>query len=137
MEIKALDVFGSGVHFRFVCGNCKKDVEDTDKFCWNCGKKLEHLNRVVSIADVASILTAVFKGNPLPKTKLKEKPKEDVGLVEDNKNPSPDFDALKQSCPRCKSKKGGCEFLQENGECHGIVCPTYPPQYQKCVYERN
>ena len=144
MEIKALDVFGSGVHLRFVCGNCKKDVEDTDKFCRNCGKKLEHLPHIVSVADVASILTAVFKGQPLPPKKIEcdgtgscSPDKGDGGKIEDNQMPSSEFDALRQSCPRCKSKREGCEFLQGDGECHGIVYPTYPPQYPKCVYDKK
>ena len=144
MEIKGINVLGSGVLFRFVCGNCKKDVEGTDKFCRNCGKKLDHLPHIVSVADVASILTAVFKGQPLPPKKIESDgvvsvapDNDDAGRVEDDKKPSSEFDALRQSCPRCKSKREGCEFLQGDGECHGIVYPTYPPQYPKCVYDKK
>ena len=144
MEIRTISVLGSGVCFEFVCGNCKKYVDSGDKFCRNCGKVLEHLPRTVSVADVASILTAVFKQKPLPPKKIESDgvvsvapDNDDAGRVEDNKKPSSEFDALRQCCPRCKSKREGCEFLQGNGECHGIVYPTYPPQYPKCVYDKK
>ena len=135
MEIKEIIVLGSGVHFRFVCGSCKKYVDNGDKFCRNCGKELEHLPSNVSVADVASILTAVFKKKPLLPNDVV------VSVAPDNddadKKPSSEFDALRQCCPRCKSTREGCEFLQGNGECHGIVYPTYPPQYPRCVYDRK
>ena len=140
MEIKEINVLGSGVHFRFVCGSCKKYVDNGDKFCRNCGKELEHLPHNVSVADVAYILTAVFKKKPLlPNDGVVSvaPDNDDAGKVEDNQKPSSEFDALRQSCPRCKSKREGCEFLQGNGECHGIVYPTYPPQYTKCVYDKK
>lgn len=40
-----------------------------------------------------------------------------------------------QECPRCKNSKNGCEFY-DKGTCRGIVYPTYPPQYDPCVFER-
>ena len=40
-----------------------------------------------------------------------------------------------QKCPRCKNSKNGCEFY-DKGTCRGIVYPTYPPQYDPCVFER-
>lgn len=144
MEIKSIEVLGSGVLFGFVCGNCKKYVDSSDKFCRNCGKELEFLPRIVSVVDVASILTAVFKNKPLPPKKIEgdvsvsvSPDNDDVGRIEDNNKPSSEFNALKQSCPRCKSQREGCEFLQGDGECHGIVYPTYPPQYPKCVYDKK
>jgi hypothetical protein len=140
MEIKEINVLGSGVHFRFVCGSCKKYVDNGDKFCRNCGKELEHLPHNVSVADVASILTAVFKKKPLlPNDSVVSvaPDNDDAGKVEDNQKPSSEFDALRQCCPRCKSTREGCEFLQGNGECHGIVYPTYPPQYPKCVFDKK
>ena len=144
MEIKEINVLGSGMYFCFVCGNCKKHVDDDDKFCRNCGKKLEYLPHVVSVDDIASILTAMLKKERLPPKKIESdgvvsvsSDNDDAGKVEDNQKPSSEFDALRQSCPRCKSKREGCEFLQRNGECHGIVYPTCPPQYPKCVYDRK
>ena len=140
MEIKEINVLGSGVHFRFVCGNCKKYVDNGDKFCRNCGKELEHLPSNVSVADVASILTAVFKKKPLLPNDVVVSvapDNDDAGKVEDNQKPSSEFDALRQCCPRCKSTREGCEFLQGDDECHGIVYPTYPPQYPKCVYDKK
>ncbi len=143
MEIKEINVLGSGMYFCFVCGNCKKHVDDDDKFCRNCGKELEHLPRIVSVADVASILTAVFKNEPLPPKKIESDgvgsvapDNEDVGRVEDNNKPSSEFNSSMRSCPRCKSEMKGCEFLRGNGECHGIVYPTNPPQFDKCVFDR-
>lgn len=79
MEIKRFDCFNGEVHFHFVCGNCKKEVAPVDKACRNCGKQLEHLPHIVSVADVASILTAVFKGHPR----------------------SEEFNSVRASCPRC------------------------------------
>ena len=42
-------------------------------------------------------------------------------------------------CPRCKTEKKGCEFLNPlDGEtCHGVVYPTYPPKYDKCVFAKD
>ena len=140
MEIKAINVLGSGVLFSFACGNCKKYVDTGDKFCRNCGKELEPLPRIVSVADVASILTAVFKKKPLlPNDSVVSvaPDNDDAGRVEDDKKPSSEFDALRQCCPRCKCTREGCEFLQGDDECHGIVYPTYPPQYPKCVYDKK
>ena len=144
MKIKSIMVIGDTVYFRFVCESCKKEVDESDKFCRNCGRELEPMVRVEKLANVASILTAVFKGKPLPPKKIESdgvvsvaSDNDDAGKVEDNQKPSSEFDALRQSCPRCKSKREGCEFLQGNGECHGIVYPTYPPRYPKCVYDRK
>ena len=144
MEIKSLKVIGDKTYFRFVCESCKKEVDEGDKFCRNCGRKLEPMVRVEKLADVASILTAVFKGKPLPPKKIESDgfvsvspDNDEVGRGEDDKKPSSEFDALRQCCPRCKSKREGCEFLQGDDECHGIVYPTYPPQYPKCVYDKK
>lgn len=144
MEIKSLKVIGDKAYFRFVCESCKKEVDGSDKFCRNCGSELEPMVRVEKLADVASILTAVFKGKPLPPKKIESDvsvsvspDNDDVGRIEDNNKPSSEFNALKQSCPRCKSQREGCEFLQSDGECRGIVYPTYPPQYPKCVYDKK
>ena len=41
----------------------------------------------------------------------------------------------RQTCPRCKKSKEGCEFY-DKGTCRGIVYPTYPPQYDPCVFEK-
>ena len=39
-------------------------------------------------------------------------------------------------CPRCKSTSAGCEFFDE-GTCRGVVYPTYPPQYDPCVFSQT
>lgn len=144
MEIKSIECIGYNVYFHFVCESCKKDVRDGDKYCRNCGRKLEPMARFASLKVVSSILTAVFKGNPLPPKKIESDvsvsvspDNDDVGRIEDNNKHSSEFNALKQSCPRCKSQREGCEFLQSDGECRGIVYPTYPQQYPKCVYDKK
>lgn len=38
-------------------------------------------------------------------------------------------------CPHCKNSKNGCEFY-DKGTCRGICYPTYPPQYDPCVFEK-
>ena len=38
-----------------------------------------------------------------------------------------------RKCPRYKSTERDCEFF-DNGICRGVVYPTYPPQYDPCVY---
>lgn len=40
-----------------------------------------------------------------------------------------------QKCPRCKNSKDGCEFY-DKGTCRGVCYPTYPPQYDPCVFEK-
>lgn len=40
-----------------------------------------------------------------------------------------------QTCPRCRKSKEGCEFY-DKGTCRGIVYPTYPPQFDPCVFEK-
>ena len=37
-------------------------------------------------------------------------------------------------CIRCKKCPTGCEFLQSDGKCHGVVYPSYPPQYGDCEF---
>lgn len=144
MEIKCLRVIGDKVYFKFFCGTCKKEVDEFDKFCRNCGRELEPMVRIVKLSEICSILTAAFKGKPLSLKKMEcdgivsvSSDNDDAGKVEDNQKPSSEFDALRQCCPRCKSTREGCEFLQGDGECHGIVYPTYPPQYPKCVFDKK
>ena len=40
-----------------------------------------------------------------------------------------------QTCPRCRKSKEGCEFY-DKGTCRGICYPTYPPQFDPCVFEK-
>ena len=37
-------------------------------------------------------------------------------------------------CLRGKCGKGGCEFY-DGGRCLGVVYPTYPPKYGKCIFD--
>lgn len=39
-------------------------------------------------------------------------------------------------CMIGKRCKDGCEFY-DNGFCHGVCYPTYPPKYGKCVFENG
>ena len=145
MEISKLKVIGNKVYFRLVCQTCKKEVWDSDKFCRNCGRKLEQLDRVVNVEDVVSILTDVFKGRKADQHKSDTVPNEgeliwtesstsgDSDKGEDNKDSSLGY-SPHRSCPRNKESKCGCEFLQADGDCHGMCFPTNPPQYPKCVY---
>lgn len=41
----------------------------------------------------------------------------------------------KKICRRCKQCKDGCEFY-DKGICRGICYPTYPPQYDKCEFDK-
>ena len=41
----------------------------------------------------------------------------------------------RKTCRRCKQCKDGCEFY-DKGICRGIVYPTYPPQYDKCEFDK-
>ena len=139
MEIKSIKSIGNKVYFGFKCTECKKDVCDEDKYCRRCGRKL----------------TAAFKGLPLPPKKESEEQKpvnepqvyvadgsDSVSVDDDSsismKSPSGARTTMTEQnqdrCPRCKSKKEGCEFLSEDGECHGVVFPTFPPQFGECVY---
>ena len=38
-----------------------------------------------------------------------------------------------KTCPRGKTTNCGCEYY-DNGTCRGVVYPTYPPQYDPCVF---
>lgn len=145
MEISKLKVIGNKVYFRIVCQTCKKEVWDSDKFCRNCGRKLEQLDRVVNVEDVVSILTDVFKGRKADQHKADTVSNEgeliwmgsstsgDADKVEDTKESTLGF-SPHRPCPRNKESKCGCEFLQADGDCHGMCFPTNPPQYPKCVY---
>ena len=72
MEISNLNVCGLMVRFGFVCKTCKQAVEVGDKFCRNCGRELEQLDRVAKVTDVASILTEAFKGRKAAQHKANE-----------------------------------------------------------------
>lgn len=39
----------------------------------------------------------------------------------------------KPICPRCQSSPAGCPYL-DNGICKAVVFPTFPPQYDPCVF---
>lgn len=146
MEIYSLNVVGCKVSFRFVCKECKQEVASCDKFCRNCGRKLETLARVAKVEDVASILTEAFKGREIPPQKedsvstegerigASSSTSDDDAKIEDNKKPSLGFDSTHRLCPRCKERKCGCEFLQPDGVCHAMCYLTNPPQYPKCIY---
>lgn len=145
MEISRLKVIGNKVYLRFVCKICKKEVWDSDKFCRNCGRKLEQLDRVVNVEDVVSILTDVFKGRKADQHKAdtvshdgeligpESSTSVDADKAEDNKDLSLAYSPHRM-CPRSKEGKFGCEFLQADGDCHAMCFPTSPPQYPKCVY---
>lgn len=155
MEIKSIKLIGNKFYFGFKCTECKKDVCDEDKYCRHCGRKLEPIQRVENLLYVSSILTAAFKGLPLPPKKEPEEQKpvnepqvyvadgsDSISVDDDSsismKSPSGARTTMTEQnqdrCPRCKSKKEGCEFLSEDGECHGVVFPTFPPQFGECVY---
>lgn len=146
MEISNLNVCGLMVRFGFVCQTCKQAVEVGDKFCRNCGRELEQLDRVAKVTDVASILTEAFKGRKAAQHKANEVSIEgertgsassmcdDDAKIESNKKRSLGICFTKSLCPRGKEEKCGCAFLSPDGECHALCYPTNPPQYPKCVY---
>lgn len=153
MVIKTLKITGGTVYFNLACESCKKDVDEKDKFCRHCGRELKPLSRTAEVADIALILSAVYRGEPLPPKKLKSL--EDIindagdstinpgdsGIEENDKVATSGESDLTQIvepvCPRGKSKRDRCEFLCGDGECHGICYPTYPPQYPKCVFDKE
>ena len=157
MEIKSLRTIGDKVYFSFVCENCKREVGEGDNYCRSCGRKLEQMNRVAMLPDISSILTAVLKDKPLPPKKKEEDDRtsdeigydevlskhsttanvdgEDDDWVGRNGKKESVLEPTAPICPGSRKKKAGCPLLQSDGSCHGIVCPTYPPQYPKCVFE--
>ena len=158
MVIKTLKIIGGTVYFNFACESCKNEVDEQDKFCRHCGRKLEPMPRVAELDDVAAILTAAYKGKQMPPEKEEKKPlKSPEDIINDagdsNINPydsdieendkvatsgESDLPQIVESvCPRGKSKRDRCEFLCGDVECHGICYPTYPPQYPKCVYDKE
>lgn len=145
MEIQSIKVIGCSVCLQFICSKCKHSVSSESNFCSNCGRKLEKMNRTIHLKDVCAILTAALKGYPIPQINedADEKDGQEVttatGII-DGSIPSgrPQITPLEMTCPRCKVSKNGCEFFsREDGICHGIVNPTYPPQYPKCVFTKE
>ena len=135
MKISHITVLGnSEVSFGFCCSVCNYKADSTDKFCRECGRKLEPIAHTITMADACKLLTESMKANNI-QPKPEKKPKAKVERVVKD-----DFSISTTStgcCPRCKSQREGCEFLQSDGECRGIVYPTYPPQYPKCVYDKK
>ena len=145
MEIQSINVIGSSVYLQFICSKCKHSVSSESNFCNNCGRKLEKMNRKISLKDVCAILTAALKGYPIPQIneEADEKDGQEVttatGII-DGSIPSgrPQITPLEMSCPRCKGSKKDCEFYSpKDGLCHGLVYPTNPPQFDKCVFDRQ
>lgn len=141
MEIKSLKVVGSTLYFRFVCGKCKNEVDSEANFCSKCGSKLEKINRSLPLKSAISILTAVLQNKPVPpiNKEADEKDGQEVttatGIIDGS---FPSGRPQVTTCPRCKVSKKGCEFYsREDGLCYGIVNPTYPPQYPKCVFTKE
>ena len=146
MEIQSLKVIGCSVYLQFICSKCKHSVSSESNFCNNCGRKLEKMNRAIPLKDVCTILTAALKGKPIPK--IDEDVREETGQEEisatgiidesisSRENQIPSY--TEPRCPRCKGSKKDCEFYSpKDGICHGIVYPTNPPQFDKCVFDRQ
>ena len=136
MKISHITVLGNTeVSFGFCCSVCNYKVDSTDKFCRECGRKLEPIAHTITMADACKLLTKAMKANNIqpkpekkPKDKVERAVKNDfISEVEDN------CTTTSGCCPRHKNSSEGCEFLH-GCECHGIVFPTYPPQYPECVY---
>ncbi len=66
---------------------------------------------------------------------VKQDPKEKCEFVKGEDGPQLKWDD-RPRCYRCKTSKDGCEFY-DKGFCRGVCYPTYPPQYRKCLFERN
>lgn len=146
MEIQSIQVIGRSIYLQFICSKCQHSVSSESNFCNNCGRKLEKINRHVPLKDVCTILTAALKGKPIPQIDedlCEETRQEEIsatGIV-DGSIPSrgtkiPSY--TKPLCPRCKGSKKECEFYSpKDGLCHGLVYPTNPPQFDKCVFDRQ
>ncbi len=151
MEIKSIKCIGDKVYFHFVCTSCKKDIGDGDKYCRNCGRKLKSITTVASLKVVSSILTKALKMPAEPSSNDGESELyvgdittgegctagDDAACIS-SKTPSDAKVTMTEQnqdrCPRCKSRKEGCEFRTKDGECLGVVFPTFPPQYGECVF---
>lgn len=66
---------------------------------------------------------------------VKQDPEEKCEFVKGEDGPQLKWDD-RPRCDRCKTSKDGCEFY-DGGFCRGVCYPTYPPQYRKCLFERN
>lgn len=146
MEITSINNIDTDVEFSLVCSICKQEVESSDKFCRNCGKRLYKIPLRVSMDTICRILTKAMRNTSderasgFPKKDSKEdesyQPTEERN---DNKQDASDIQELfgfRVSCPRCRQDKKGCPYIGLDGLCHGIVYPTCPPQYDKCVFDR-
>ena len=148
MKISHITVLGnSEVSFGFCCSVCNYRVDSTDKFCRECGRKLEPIAHTITMADACKLLTESMKANNIqpkpekkPKDKVERVVKDDFSISSAEDESSADISEVEDNCttttgccPRYKNSSQGCEFLH-GCECHGVVFPTYPPQYPECVY---
>lgn len=51
-------------------------------------------------------------------------------------NAQPTASQKPRCCSRGKTSELGCEYF-DNGICRGICYPTYPPQYDPCMFLKN
>jgi len=146
MEIQSIKVIGCSVYLQFICSKCKHSVSSESNFCNNCGRKLEKMNRTIPLKDVCTILTAALKGKPIPKIDedgWEETRQEEIsatgiidGSIPSRETQTPSY--TEPRCPRSKVSKKKCEFYSpQDGLCHGICYPTNPPQFYKCVFDRQ
>lgn len=130
MKVKGFTMRNKLVYFGYVCSKCGAQVTSSFKFCPMCRRELNQLPQAANLADVCECLTKALKD--LPKSTLKI-PESDFS-VKDKDDFSGATSTSAPRCPRGKSDNCGCEFLDTDGTCKGIVFPTYPPQYDICPF---
>lgn len=131
MKVKGFTVFSAGVRVDVSCSKCGAEVSHTFSYCPKCGRKLCVIAPSLPYDRVCELITSELRD-----AAAKEEMKhilivDSVDQLVDHKDP-PEC-KTEPVCPRCKASALGCEFLMHDGQCMGVVYPTYPPQYDRCV----
>lgn len=117
-------------------------VDELDLDGWKDDKTRDPVKRRANFLEYYDTAAKYDFGGPVPADDdddcteyVKHDPEEKCEFVKGEDGPPLKFDD-KPMCDRCKSSKDGCEFY-DRGFCRGVCYPTYPPQYRKCLFERN
>lgn len=121
MKYKGISKYDSDgfMELNLGCSKCGKDLIGSENFCPNCGNTLNKRDSRIPVDSIIDML------NDTGKTENEKKKTTWVRINE----------STVKRCPRGRDRMRGCEFLQPDGKCHGVCYPTYPPQYDDCVFD--
>ena len=122
---------------QFKCHTCNNELAGTEKFCPECGAKLNKSPRFIKDEVVLNLLNdAVATGVLKDRSPQQDTIPEDASISK--KEESTDAHSTVKKMGRCVRGYGEDNFsecpFQIEKVCTGIVCTSLPPQYPICQF---